>query len=114
MGQARIFAAKAAQHEMENRKKWIDTRFQMRQLNRMGRAAENGPRPTQEDLVRYARAGKPERLSPSEIPVVIPTAGMTFQPPPNIEGSRPRRTNGPISEKPKTSAQLPQRCLRLR
>jgi hypothetical protein len=42
----------------------------MRDANKKYRAAEAGPKPTMEDLVRYAQAGKPKRLSPSELDAV--------------------------------------------
>jgi hypothetical protein len=39
----------------------------MRKTNREARAAEQGPKPTKEDLQRYARQRAPARLSPSEL-----------------------------------------------
>ena len=65
--QARITAAEAYRREIENRKLATAACFELRERNRSGRAAEHGPRPTQEQLVRYAQGGKPERLSPSEL-----------------------------------------------
>jgi len=44
---------------------------------------------------------------PSEIPVVIPTAGMTFQPPPDIEGSRPATAAlSPNNQKPRPNPSI--------
>ena len=60
----------ARKSEIENRNQWTHTYFQMRKANREYRAAERGPRPTMEDLVRYAQLGKPKRLSPSELGAV--------------------------------------------
>jgi hypothetical protein len=65
--QARIAAAEAADREIDNREKAVRTGFDLRQLNREARAAERGPRPSREDLARYARLGKPEPLSPGEL-----------------------------------------------
>lgn len=60
----------ARRSEIENQKQWTSTYFSMRETNRQARAAERGPRPTMEDLVRYAQAGKPKPLSPSELDTV--------------------------------------------
>ena len=56
----------ARSNQIENRNQWTNTYFSMRETNRQARAAERGPRPSMEDLVRYAQAGKPKRLSPGE------------------------------------------------
>ena len=60
----------AQKNEIENRSQWTHTYFQMRKANREYRAAERGPRPTMEDLVRYAQRGKPKRLGTSEVDTV--------------------------------------------
>jgi hypothetical protein len=60
----------ARSNEIQNRSEWTSTYFQMRDENRRARAAERGPRATMADLVRYAQAGKPKPLSPSELDVV--------------------------------------------
>jgi hypothetical protein len=60
----------ARQQEIDNYAHYTNTYFQMREANRQYRAAERGPRPSMEDLVRYAQMGKPQPLSPSEIDVV--------------------------------------------
>jgi len=65
--QARIAAAEAADHEMDNRKKRVRNDFEIRRINRESRAEERGPRPSQDDLARYAQVGKPQPLSPSEL-----------------------------------------------
>ena len=65
--EAAINMTEAARRDMENRDQWTDTYFQMRQKNRDYRAAERGPRPSREDFVRIAAAGRPERLSPSQL-----------------------------------------------
>lgn len=65
--EAAINMTEAVRRDMENRDQWTDTYFQMRQKNREYRAAERGPRPSREDFVRMAAAGRPEKLSPSEL-----------------------------------------------
>lgn len=60
----------AQSNEIQNRSAWTSTYFQMRQENRQARAAERRPRASMEDLVRYAQAGKPKPLSPSEFDTV--------------------------------------------
>ncbi len=65
--EAAINMTEAAKRDMENRDQWTDTYFQMRQKNRDYRAAERGPRPSREDFVRIAAAGRPDKLSPSQL-----------------------------------------------
>ena len=65
--EAAINWTEAARRDMENRDQWTDTYFQMRKKNRDYRATERGPRPSREDFVRMAAAGRPEKLSPSEL-----------------------------------------------
>ena len=64
---AAVNMTEAARLDMENREQWTDTYFQMRQKNKEYRAAEKRPRSTREDWVRYAAAGKPQPLSPSQL-----------------------------------------------
>ena len=52
---------------IENRQYGAETYFNMRETNKAARAAEAGPRPTREDLERYAKARTPDRLSVSEL-----------------------------------------------
>ena len=65
--EAAINMTEATRRDMENRDQWTDTYFQMRQKNRDYRATERGPRPSREDFVRMAAAGRPEKLSPSDL-----------------------------------------------
>ena len=65
--QAAINYTQAQKQEIENRKQWTQTYFEMRRINREARAAESGPKRTQEDWIRLAQAGMPQRLSPSEL-----------------------------------------------
>ncbi len=52
---------------LDNRIKSTQTYFEMRRLNRQYRDAENGPKPTQEELLRYAAARKPDQLSAADV-----------------------------------------------
>jgi hypothetical protein len=65
--QAAINLTEAQKKYIDNRDQWTNTYFQMREANRMYRARERGERPSMEDMVRYAQAGKPQQLSPSEL-----------------------------------------------
>ena len=60
----------ARRNQIENRAAYTNTYFEMRRANKAYRAAEKGPPPTMEQLVRYAQAGKPKPLSPSELNTV--------------------------------------------
>lgn len=57
----------ARRKDIQNRQYAADTYFSMRASNKAARDAERGPRPTQDDLVRYSQARIPDRLSPSEL-----------------------------------------------
>ncbi len=63
---------------MENRVYGTDAYFDMRRMNREAREAEQGPRPTQDDLARYARARAPSKLSVSDLD---PFSGQISWPP---------------------------------
>jgi hypothetical protein len=65
--EAAINMTEAAKRDMENRNQWTDTYFQMQQKNADYRAAKRSPRPSREDFVRMAAAGKPAKLSPSDL-----------------------------------------------
>ncbi|MEQ8790179.1 MAG: hypothetical protein RIC55_28040 [Pirellulaceae bacterium] len=52
---------------IENRQLWTQTYFEMRRMNKQYREAERGPRPSSEDLYRYAKERAPDRLSPTEL-----------------------------------------------
>lgn len=67
---AAINYSQARRNEIENRQILTDTYFEMRKANKAYRAAERGPRASMEDLVRYAQAGKPKQLSPSQVDIV--------------------------------------------
>jgi hypothetical protein len=61
----------ARQQEIENRKRWTQSYFELRDLNRQGFEAEiKRLRGTPEDWLRVAQAGKPKRLSPTELDIV--------------------------------------------
>ena len=62
-----VAVANARRTAIEDKRLWTDTYFQVRKANREYRAAERGPRATMEQLVRFAQAGKPSRLSHGEL-----------------------------------------------
>jgi len=73
-GAYNLMTSEAMKNVEQARRQYIDNRvystekyFEMRRINREARAAERGPRPTMEDLIRYSDARKPDRLSPSEL-----------------------------------------------
>jgi hypothetical protein len=53
--------------EIENRQKWTETYFEMRKTNREARAAEEGPRITQEQAIRLAHTAGPPRLGSTQL-----------------------------------------------
>ena len=65
--QAAVNLEEAKRRDIENRKEWTDSYFEMRRANQDYRAAERGPKGTPEDWVRYAKEAAPSRLSPGEI-----------------------------------------------
>lgn len=65
--EAAVAAAQARQQEIDNYQQRADAYYNVRQKVREYRAAERRPRPTAEDLIRYARRARPERLSPMEL-----------------------------------------------
>lgn len=65
--QAAINMTEANRQDIINREAATRAYFEMRAINRDYRAKERGPRPSMEDLVRFAQAGKPRQLSPSEM-----------------------------------------------
>ena len=73
-GQYLLDSSQAASQFEDARSKNIDNRykatqayFDLRKMNREYRAAEALPKPTQEDLVRWAQAGAPKDLTSSEL-----------------------------------------------
>jgi hypothetical protein len=65
--QAAINMTEAQSNYIKNRDEATNTYFQMREANKEYRARARAPRPTMEALVRYAQAGKPKRMSASEL-----------------------------------------------
>jgi len=65
--QATVNATEARRYALENSVRATEAYFKRRELNQEYRARMRGPRATPEDLKRYAEAGKPPRLSPSEM-----------------------------------------------
>jgi hypothetical protein len=68
---AAVNFSEARRHEIENNKLWVQTYFEIREIHRQAREAEeNRRRWTPEDWVRYAQAGKPRPLKNSELDAV--------------------------------------------
>lgn len=65
--EAAINYEEARRQNIDNRLHWTNTYFQMREVNRQARAMERGPRPSQEDLIRFAASKRPSRLGTSEL-----------------------------------------------
>jgi len=65
--QAAINAEHARNLALDNSKKNAETFFAMRKINQESRAAERGPRPTKEDLVRLAKTAAPDRLANDQL-----------------------------------------------
>lgn len=53
--------------EMQNKLRWTETYFEMRTVNRDKRAAEAGPRVTQEQAIRIAKMGAIPRLQSTQL-----------------------------------------------
>lgn len=53
--------------EMQNRLRWTETYFEMRQVNREKRADEAGPSVTQDQAIRLARMAAPSRLPSTQL-----------------------------------------------
>lgn len=64
---AAINLSVAERNEIQNRQLATDAYFQMRAANRAYTAAERGPKPTQEQLVRLAAASAPKPISANEL-----------------------------------------------
>ena len=81
---AAINMTEAQSNYIENRQQATNAYFDMRATNRAARAAEAGPKPTMEDAIRYAQAGRPQPLSPSDLDPVtgkINWTGELMEPP---------------------------------
>ncbi len=65
--EAAINLAEARRVQLENRERAVDAFYNVRQKIRDYRWAERRPRPSKEDLARYAEAARPDRLNPAEL-----------------------------------------------
>lgn len=65
--EAAINYQQARSMEYENRLQGTNTYFEMRQINSAYRAAERGPRITQEDAIRNAAARAPNRMTKTDL-----------------------------------------------
>jgi hypothetical protein len=73
-GQANLLNSAAARNyeearsrDLDNRLKATNTYFEMRKMNREYTAQERGPKPSSEQMFRYARDRAPNRLGPAEL-----------------------------------------------
>jgi hypothetical protein len=68
---AAVNFSQARQQEIENQRKWEQAYFDLHNLNRqMFESEQKRRRGSPEDWIRYAQAGKPKRLSASELDTV--------------------------------------------
>lgn len=65
--EANVVNQEAYRRGMENQHRKVNGYFALREKNRQERAAERGPRVTAEQLRKFAAAGKPAALSPSDL-----------------------------------------------
>jgi hypothetical protein len=64
---AAINMTEARKNHIQNQNLAANTYFQMRAMNRAATAAERGPNPTMEQLIRIAKEGAPKPLSPNQM-----------------------------------------------
>ena len=64
---AAVNMTQAQKNEIQNRQMATDAYFSMRATNRQAVAAERGPSPTMEQLVKIARQGVPKPLNTSQL-----------------------------------------------
>jgi hypothetical protein len=74
--QAAINAEEARSRYMDNRLKYTQTYFENRRMNREYRAAERGPRITQQQAERIARERAPKRASANDLDPI--TGGLSW------------------------------------
>jgi hypothetical protein len=75
--QAALNYSEAQHRALKNDVDFVNTYFELRRMNHQLRTQERGPRPTMEDLIRFAQLGKPQRLSPGDIDAA---SGQIFWP----------------------------------
>jgi hypothetical protein len=68
--EAALKHAEAQRMFIENRALAVQTYFDVREINRLRRAAELGPPPTYDSLVRMALAAAPQRLGQTELDTI--------------------------------------------
>ncbi|MCE5267790.1 MAG: hypothetical protein LLG00_07880 [Planctomycetaceae bacterium] len=73
---AAVNMTQAQKNEIENQQQWTKTYFDMRATNKAATAAERGPRPTMEQMARWAKDGAPKPLNTSELNPV--TGGLNW------------------------------------
>jgi hypothetical protein len=65
--EAAVNMTQAQKNEIQNHQTYENTYFQMKETNQAYEKAHAEPRPTEEQLVRLARSGIPQPVSPSEV-----------------------------------------------
>ncbi|OHB85183.1 MAG: hypothetical protein A2V98_20430 [Planctomycetes bacterium RBG_16_64_12] len=65
--EAAINMTQAQQNEIQNHLTYANTYFQMKETNQAYKKAQAKPRPTEEQLARWAREAAPQPVSPSEV-----------------------------------------------
>lgn len=68
--EAAINAQAAREHSIKNAQDAVQAYFNIQRMGRDYRQSERSPRPSAEAIQRYARAARPEALSPSELDVL--------------------------------------------
>jgi hypothetical protein len=85
---AAVNMTQAQRNEIQNRQLATNTYFEMRATNRAAREAEQGPKPTMEQMARLAHEGVPKPLNPGQMdpvsggldwPTVLQTPGFDAQ-----------------------------------
>jgi hypothetical protein len=73
-GAANLMDSMAAQNyeqarsmDIQNRLQWTESYYQMRQANRAYRASKRSPRMSQDEIMRFARVGLPDRLTSTQL-----------------------------------------------
>jgi hypothetical protein len=77
LSEAALNLTEAESRQLKNDVDFVNTYFEVRRLSKQLRAQERGPRPSMEDLIRFAQLGKPQRLSPGDIDAA---SGQIFWP----------------------------------
>jgi hypothetical protein len=75
--EAAINLTQARSAQIDNQYQWTQTYFAMQEENRRARAAKRMPRPTEEQLIRFAHAGMPKPLTSEQLDPATGQIGWT-------------------------------------